>query len=223
MSGYVRGLIWVRLISYIEHTLGATKCRFNVNSILDNKMKKIITLSAFTLLMSSFTTHANEAQIRMGVELGTGKIKVDKDFAILKEDFDTDGFSLGYILGYKFENNVVTEANLAYTSSDVLFGTFDSYETYEFKAMIGYSFDLATHFRVVPMVGLSRWELDTKQGFFLNPGPEAKEEFSGTDFTYKVRLEVPLGDLVLLSLSYASTEVEFGRNETTQLGVLFEF
>ncbi|WP_226894471.1 MULTISPECIES: outer membrane beta-barrel protein [Pseudoalteromonas] len=186
-------------------------------------MKKMISLTALTLLISSFSSHANEAQIRMGVELGTSKIAVDKDFAILKEDFDTDGLSINYVLGYKFANNVVTEANVAYSSSDILFGTFDSYETYEIKAMAGYSFDLATYFKVVPMVGFSHWELETKQGLFLNPGPEAEEEFSGTDFTYKVRFEVPVSDLVLLSLSYANTEAEFGRNETTQIGILFEF
>lgn len=187
-------------------------------------MKKVLTLSALTLLLSSFTTQADEGEVILGLDLGIGKMSIDDEFVVVDSEYKNhDSFSASYVGGYHFGSDIVAEANIVYSSNNSIFNAVDQYELFELKAMAGYSFQLTPAFSVVPLIGLSRWDLDTKQGALLNPGPEAKEEFSGTDMAYKIRFNIAFNSVVSLSLSYSMTDADFGRIQATQAGVLFEF
>lgn len=186
-------------------------------------MKRFLCLSWLIIGTSIFSTQAQDAEVILGLELGTSSISVEPEFKPQDVDIDYDGYVFGYIFGYRFENDLVFEGNISYSSNDSFFRSFDNYELTESKALLGYSFEIKDNFRIVPMIGFSRWELETREGAFLNSGPEEELRFDGTDLTYKVRLDFPVGQLVVLSLSYANTNVDFGRNELTQLGIKFEF
>jgi len=186
-------------------------------------MKTSRYFGAFLLLTTSVFANAQEAEFILGLDLGRNSINIDQEFAIIDTEFDSDGYSLGYVLGYRWENNLVAEANIAYASNDSFFRAFDYYETSEIKLMLGYSFEIAEHLRIVPMLGFSRWELETKEGRLFNPGPEEQKEFDGTDLTYKVRMDFPVGQLVVLSLSYAKSELDASEIAITQFGIKFEF
>lgn len=203
-----------QLSGFLKHTMRLWSCK---------QMKTSSYLIGLLLLSSSFLAKAQEAEVILGLELGRSSISIEPDFRVVDGDFDSDGYTFGYILGYRFENNLVLEGNLSYSSNDSFFRAFDHYETTESKLMLGYSFEVKNNFRVVPMIGYSRWELETKEGAWLNSGPEEQLKFDGTDLTYKVRMDFPVGQLVVLSLSYANSEVEYGRNEMTQFGIKFEF
>ncbi|MEP1741624.1 MAG: outer membrane beta-barrel protein [Kangiellaceae bacterium] len=186
-------------------------------------MKRFLLIFWLVIGTSTFSIRAQDAEVILGLELGASSISVEPEFKPQDVDIDYDGYVFGYIFGYRFESDLVVEGNISYSSNDSFFRSFDNYELIESKALLGYSFEVKDNFRIVPMIGFSHWELETREGAFLNSGPEEELEFEGTDLTYKIRLDFPVGELVVLSLSYANTNVEFGRNELTQFGIKFEF
>ena len=186
-------------------------------------MKHLKYLSLALLLTTSFITSGKESNIILGVGLGSSSVKIDSDVAITDSEFDDEGIGFTYLAGYRWENNAVAEANLSYASNNFFFEGLDYYETTQVKVMFGYSFDIAKHLRIVPKIGLSRWKLDSQEGAILNSGPEEKIKLDGTDLTYKLSIDVPLNHLVVLSLSYARSELDIGTTTMTQFGVQFEF
>ena len=188
-----------------------------------NGMKMYKTLSAVLLLTCSTTSYAQEGVVILGLEFGGSPIEINSELAVLDDEFDYDGYAFGYILGYRWNSNMVVETNLNYASNDSFFKAFDYYETYEAKLMLGYSIEVNDNFRIVPLVGYTRWELEAKEGLFLNPGPEEESKADGTDFTYKLRMDFPIGELVVLSASYTKSNLEIGDIKLTQFGVKFEF
>lgn len=181
------------------------------------------------ILATSFVANGQESRVILGIELGSSSLDLDPDITIgsdvpsLEEKIDNNGIGVTYLVGYRWENNLVVETNLSFASNNFLFEGTDFYETTEGKLMLGYSFQLAKHLRIVPLIGVSRWEVDLQEGLIFNPGPEQRDEFDGTDLTYKFSLEFPFNNGFALSLSYSNTNIDIGTAEMTQLGFKYEF
>ncbi len=99
----------------------------------------------------------------------------------------------------------------------------DNYQLYEVGALLGYSFDIAEHFRIEPMVGVSRWELDREECEFNSPGPEESREINGTNIYWEINFEALINDFVQLNLSYTRGEFKFGSVEALRFGAKFAF
>ena len=186
-------------------------------------MKHIKNLSLALLLTSSFISSAKESSIILGGAIGSSSVKIDSDIVVTDNEFDDEGLGVTYIAGYRWGNNVIAEANLSYASNNFFFEGLDYYETTQVNFMLGYSFDIAKHLRIVPKIGLSRWALDTQEGSILNSGTEERIKLNGTDLTYKLSIDVPLSHWVALSLSYAVSQLDIGTTTMSQFGVQFEF
>ncbi|WP_053980726.1 outer membrane beta-barrel protein [Marinagarivorans algicola] len=187
-------------------------------------MKKHLTFSILALLLSSFNVQADQGEVILGFDIGQNKMRFEDDFIVADtEDGNHTAFSLSYVAGYHFANDIVAEANLVYSSNINILNAFDRYSLYELKGLVGYSFTLNQALTLVPMIGFSKWDLDTKEGALLNSGPEAEENFDGIDVAYKLRLNLAFDSLTMMSLSYAITEADFGRTQAVQVGLLFEF
>jgi hypothetical protein len=185
-------------------------------------MKLIFKLVAVVATLNATVCAADKDEVVFGLEYGQSSTDTDANLVEFSEDFDDEGYAIGYILGYRWANNIVVEANKVYSSNDILFRAADHYESNETKLMMGYSFDITERLRLIPMVGISQWRMDIKQGSFLNPGPEAEKRFDGTDLTFKLRLDIPIKSLVVLSASYARSEFDIGAQELIQFGIKFE-
>ncbi len=191
-------------------------------------MKRILAASSLALLLNSFSAQAGQGEVLLGLDIGVSGMSIDEDFVITDTSEDGDrserGFPFSYVAGYHFANNVVAEANLVYNYEINFFGTaFENYQVDELKGLVGYSFQLTHALSLVPFIGFSRWNLKANEGTLFNSGPEAKEEYDGTDLTYKLRLNFAFNSLIALSYSYAITEADFGSIHTSQIGLLFEF
>lgn len=180
-------------------------------------------LAVISCMAFSSNILANESSILFGVELGASSVDFDEDTNLLVEDYDDDGLGFTYSLGYRWENNAIVEISGSFASNNAFFESFDFYETTEYQLLVGYSFPVSEKFRVVPMVGLSNWDLDSKEGTFLNPGDEVRQTFSGTDVAYKISAEYALFSSVVLSLSYRSSALDIGTSSMTQLGLKMAF
>ena len=175
-----------------------------------------------TLLLTLAATSAC-ADVVVTPTLGRSKIDLKPAYAIDGEGTRVDGTITGVSVGYQFESNILIGSNLSFTYGDNLFSATDDYRLYEGRAFIGYVIPLHDHFRITPLAGISRWEMDTKEGRFLNPGPEAKDEFTGSDSFAELMLEFPITDLVVVHTSYTQSNFIFGRTKSFRGGVTFQF
>lgn len=52
------------------------------------------------------------------------------------------------------------------------------------------------------MIGWSCWKFYSAQGQLFNPGPEAEQNDNGWDPFWRLNVEIPVGFLVQLNMSY---------------------
>jgi hypothetical protein len=177
----------------------------------------------------AFTTTfaiAQESEVILGFDLGHSDFAPDSSFGDVPDDFHGSGFSLGYIAGYRWGNQVVLEANMATaTNTDAfLFGDSGYFETLELKLMGGYSFKINDSLYIVPLIGLNDWELDTREETPSFERPESTRiRYKGTDLTYKIRFDLPINELLKLSASFSRSHFNIGKMTNVQLGLKFEF
>lgn len=179
-----------------------------------------------TELRADEQQNTSQGKVILGIEIGTSSFDLEKQLLdeIDPADIDDDGVSATYSAAYRWSNNIVVEGSLNYAGNVFFnFGLGDFYDTAEAKLLVGYTIPVAEHFRLVPMVGVSSWDIEIQEGAFLNPGPEAEAEADGTDLSYKLSAEFPFSSGFVLSLSYANTQTDIGDLSMTQAGVKFEF
>jgi hypothetical protein len=190
-------------------------------------MKIYKAIGATLLAFASSLSYAQEAKFMFGIEVGNSQIDIDSKVANISNEFDTKGFSASYVAGYRWENNLVLEANMTSSSNSdqMWFGTSDYFDTYELKLMAGYSFAVNESLRITPLLGYSDWELDSNEGIphFQSNEDAKRYRFNGKDLTYKLRLDIPLGDLFVWSVSYARTNMDIGGLRLLQLGIRMDF
>ena len=163
-----------------------------------------------TLLLTLAATSAC-ADVVVTPTLGRSKIDLKPAYAIDGEGTRVDGTITGVSVGYQFDSNILIGGNLSFTYGDNLFSATDDYRLYEGRAFIGYVIPLHDHFRITPLAGISRWEMDTK------------DEFTGSDSFVELMLEFPITDLVVVHTSYTQSNFIFGRTKSFRGGVTFQF
>lgn len=150
-------------------------------------MKRIVLGLAFALNCSPLYA----GKMVLMPELGRSTIGVDAGYTVSETSNHEVGVVASLVGGYKFDSHIILAANHSFTDSDDFFGAGDYYTLYEVGVVAGYSFDLATRFRVIPMVGLSYWELDSTEGRLFNSGPEERLENKGRDPYWRINFEFP--------------------------------
>ncbi|MGB3612015.1 MAG: outer membrane beta-barrel protein [Cellvibrio sp.] len=175
------------------------------------------------ILLLNFTAASACADVVITPTLGRSKIDLKSAYAIDGEEQWVDGTTTGVSAGYRFNSNILLGGNLSFTYGDNFLRADDDYHLYEGRALIGYVIPLNKHLRITPVVGISWWELDTKEGRFLNPGRERKDEFTGSDPFVELLLEFPINRLVVIHASYTQTDFDFGETRSARAGVSFQF
>jgi hypothetical protein len=102
-------------------------------------------------------------------------------------------------------------------------GLNDFYQVIQARLLAGYTFEISKSIRIVPLVGISWWNINLNESAFLNPGPERRSEFDGRDFSYKISMEFPINDRVFLGISFGKTNIDIGSTNLLQASVKYEF
>lgn len=181
-------------------------------------------LVLFALLTSS--SAIADGKVIFGIEVGSSKFNIDEGIVeqISQDEIDDTGMSVSYSAGYKWSNNLIVEGSVNYSGNIFLnWGLSDLYETSELKALVGLAIPVAEHFRIVPMVGVSRWSTELRESAFLNPGPEERREYDDYDLSVKLTAEFPMRRGFILSLAYANTQSNIGDMQSTMFGFKYEF
>ena len=178
------------------------------------------------LLIGSCNLYAGESKVILGLEVGSSSLDLDTG---LSADFDSNQFDVGessgtLLAGYRWQNNVQIEANYSRSGSGFLkLGLGDSYQATEGKLLVGYSFELTKYLRIIPLLGVSRWDLALQEIDFLNLDSQENIDLDGADFSYKVNVEFPISKRFVLGVSYASTNIDVGSINLTQVSFKYEF
>ena len=176
----------------------------------------------FALYSASIEAVEEKGSIEIGVVFGTTDLCLDEGFTFSGIEKSVESITLGLQSSYQWLENYVVELTLGTTLSTNFLGAFDDYDLNQLGALFGYSFDIGHDFRFTPMVGFNHWWLDTEEGALLNPGAEEIRRYKGTDFSYKLVLDVPIADGVTIDLPYENTNHTFGDIKTSYLGLTFE-
>jgi hypothetical protein len=185
--------------------------------------KSVLFAIAFLCIHNAADT---ENKVIIGLDIGINSLKLKGE---LPNEFGADqleeeGFGGTYLLGYRWSNNIQMEASLS--SSDngfVSLGLHDFYQVIQARLLASYTFEISKSIRIVPLVGISRWNINLNESAFLNPGPERRSEFDGRDFSYKISMEFPINDRVFLGISFGKTNIDIGSTNLLQASVKYEF
>ncbi len=143
-------------------------------------------------LLVTSTCFAESGLFFIGPHGGRGRLKIKNKYSVEKGNVSVDNTEIGVAGGYKFGFNGLVEIGSFNNFSFSMFGAVDSYELSQKQVLLGYSFDIVGRFRIIPKVGASFWKLETKEGQFLNSGPEEEKEFKGIDMIWLIDLEIPI-------------------------------
>jgi hypothetical protein len=159
----------------------------------------------------------------IGFVLGSSELSIDKEYTISQDRYSRDTITIGIELGYRWPENYLIETSFTTTVDFDVFGISDNYELYQWNTLVGYSIPISDRVRLIPKIGISRWELDATEGALFNPGPELELEFNDIDLTYQLAIEFPVLDELNLELAYENTRYSFGEVKIVNFGFSFEF
>lgn len=185
-------------------------------------MKKL--LSILPVLFVLFGAKAFATDFFVSVQGGRASTDFNAEFtpAGISESGKSTLFSAS--AGLKFQSQIVTGVVFSGDFSDDFLGSSNHYHVYQGQVYVGYRFNLAKHFRITPQVGFAHWELKAeKSPIFGDDEDDITNKFKGNDIYSQINLEFPVGKLVTIVGSYSRTNYDFGRTNSVQAGVIFEF
>ncbi len=175
----------------------------------------------FFLLFVHLSSYADDFYLTPGI--GRGEIDIKSEYSFSGESDSNYNFGFGGTLGYEFDSNLLIEGNFYRSETDSIFNAIDSYRFSQTRFLVGYAFDVAAKFRIIPKVGYSSWELDGEEGELFNPGDEARSSIDGDTTFAQIDFEFPIRDWFSINASYTNTHFDFGKAQALHAGVKFKF
>jgi hypothetical protein len=185
-------------------------------------MKSIVMIVLVTVL---YAPSSYALKYTVTAKGGWGEGIIDSKYTLDNEgEFADEGYIFTGGAGLVFESNILTGCEFSYFDSSRNLGVDDRIEIAEAKIHLGYRFNLARHFRLVPIVGVSRWKLESKEGNF-----KFTRELSdvgiqrGYDRFLQFNIEFPINDFIAVVSSINHMNFDYGVLKYAQAGVTFQF
>lgn len=169
-------------------------------------------LSAFALQ----TARAAESEWQITPRGFAGDLDIKRQYTgVNGSRTDADLAGIGCGVGYLTPMGIVVAIGADGAAEYDFYGAFDSYSFDQRFAAVGYQFELGNGWRFVPMVGRTRWRLESKEGLFLNPGPEESAVIKGYDYYWEASVSRRISRVVALGVSYRQGDHRFGQSRAT--------
>ena len=156
-----------------------------------------------------------------------GDVDFDSNFA---EERVTSDDSLGgeWQVGYRFDSKLVIEGGGSLGLSLDTSSFADSFSLTHYHAMVGYAFQPADRFSIVPEIGVSHWRLESVESralFFL---PKQLADYlgsveTGNDWIFRVSAEWRIAQRLHLYGAYTEAHHDFGDSSAPSFGLKFQF
>jgi hypothetical protein len=154
----------------------------------------------------------------------TGDVDFDTGFAESRIS-DSDSVTGEWSVGYRFDSKLMVEGGGSLGLSLDFFNFFeDSFTLSDTRVLVGYEFQPAERFSIIPKLGLSRWHLDTEEGDVLFFDTE-DDDFhgSGHDWMARVSFEWHVKERLRLYGAYTVADYDFGDQSAPSFGFKFQF
>lgn len=178
-------------------------------------MKKVIAIS---LCCIASQTYALEKGVFIGGNIGRSDIELDRNFQDERDSHNAA--AIGLSAGYMFENNIVTQINATGSENISILGAIDRHNLQHADLSFGYQFSWE-RLRITPAIGIAKWELNSEEGQFLNPGPEVKAKLSGEDPLIGLSVGITFGRIFQMNVTRKSVNAGFGHYHQSQVDFLF--
>ena len=178
-------------------------------------MKKLIAIS---LCCVASQTYALEKGVFIGGNIGRSDIELDRNFQDQRDSHNAA--AIGLSAGYVFDNKLLTQINATGAENFSLFGAGDQHNLQHADLTLGYQFSWE-RLRVTPVVGIAKWELNSEEGQFLNPGPEVKAKLSGEAPLIGLSVGITFGRVFQMNVTRKSVNAGFGHYHQSQVDFLF--
>ncbi|NNF17115.1 MAG: hypothetical protein HKN70_10230 [Gammaproteobacteria bacterium] len=162
----------------------------------------------------------------VSLQLGQGDIDIDRTALLPFTPTGTsDDNAIAFVAsgGYQFSSGIYID--LAFTSLDTvtIFGLNDVFSLSTTKLGVGYKLKTNESFSFIGKIGISFWDLDLREGFAFNPGPEEGGGFDGTDPFFEFGGEFKVSKRVGLILTHSRESYDIGGSTATRFGVEYFF
>jgi hypothetical protein len=190
-------------------------------------MTRWLACSTLALLAAS----SPAAALAAGVFFGFGGASGDVDFegSLAEDRLTSDDSVVGeWQVGYRFDSKLLVEGggSVGLSFDTFLFGS--SFTLTDYHALVGYAFQPAERFSIVPRIGLSHWRLETEDfGPFIFL-PSQLDDFvgsvdSGNDLIFRVSFEWRALQRLHLYAAYTEAHYDFGDSSAPSFGFKFQF
>jgi hypothetical protein len=184
---------------------------------------------AWLTSLALIATAAPATALAGGVFIGLGGAAGDVDF---DSDFDADRVTSDdsvvgeWQVGYRFDSKFVIEGggSVGMSLDTFLFG--DAFVLSDYRVMVGYAFQPAERFSIVPRLGVSFWDLKTDEEILLPfiPGSRLLDfGESGSDLMFRVSFEWRVAQRLHLYAAYTEAHYDIGDSSAPSFGFKFQF
>jgi hypothetical protein len=160
-----------------------------------------------------------------GVFFGFGGSTADVDFdsAFAEAQISSDDSVTGeWLVGYRFDSKLIVEGGMSLGMDLETFLFFDSFVLTDSHVMVGYEFQPAERFSIVPKLGLSRWSVDADDGGLFGSQDQEFHD-SGHDWLARVSFEWHALRRLRIYGAYTLADYEFGDSSAPSFGFKFQF
>jgi hypothetical protein len=186
--------------------------------------RNLLALSiALGAILFQATASAATPELQIAPRIGVGSLKVKEFVGVNDRLKNIDTFGIGASVGYLTPIGVVAEIGADTYADFDFYDSFDSYQLTQRYGSIGYQFDLGHRWRLVPRVGRAHWKLRSKEGRFLNPGPEDVREAKGDSYFWEVSVARQISRVVTLGATFRQGQFDFGRTQSAAFTVTLGF
>jgi hypothetical protein len=180
----------------------------------------LILLALVSLTPPAF---AAESTFQISPRLGRGEMRIAEFQGISNRREEISALNMGGTVGFTTPIGVVLEAGIGMQSNFDWWSAVDDYTLSQQYLAVGYQIDFAKGWRFVPKAGRARWKLQSEEGMFLNPGPEATKVIRGYEHFWEAQLSRRISDVVSLGAAYQEGEFDFGRARSISFVATFGF
>jgi len=166
------------------------------------------------------------AEIFFGLDVGAGDLDIDRisvapDFELVSISDTATTYQV--TAGYEFDNGFHVLGGYEEMDSIEFLGIGDSVELQAFKFGAGFSTTASKRFRGVATIGIASWDLEARESFLFNPGPEATGGLDDTDIYFDLGIEWVINETFRMPLTFNYNDYDFGDATSWRIGVRLHF
>ena len=99
----------------------------------------------------------------------------------------------------------------------------DVVELQALKLGAGFSMSASKRIRAGGTIGIASWDLDARESFLFNPGPEATGGLDDTDIYFDLGIEWVISETFRVPLTFNYNDYDFGDAAIWRIGVRVHF